>query len=115
VTEWRLVERFGEGASLAEVRLHTGRTHQIRVHLSEAGHPLLADAVYGGTRREARLRPGDPVRQAAAAVGRQALHAWRLAFDHPRGGRRVSFEAPVPPDLAAALAVLRGATGARPG
>jgi 23S rRNA pseudouridine1911/1915/1917 synthase len=115
VTEWRVVERFGEGASLAEVRLHTGRTHQIRVHLSEAGHPLVADAVYGGTRREARLRPGDPVRRAAEAVGRQALHAWRLAFDHPRGGRRVSFEAPLPPDLAAALAVLRGEAGVRPG
>jgi 23S rRNA pseudouridine1911/1915/1917 synthase len=49
------------------------------------------------------------VRQAAAAVGRQALHAWKLAFDHPRSGRRVSFEAPVPADLAAALAVLRRA------
>jgi 23S rRNA pseudouridine1911/1915/1917 synthase len=112
VTEWRVVERFGEAAALAEVRLHTGRTHQIRVHLSEAGHPLLADATYGGARREARLPPGHPVRRAAAAVGRQALHAWRLAFDHPRGGRRVSFEAPLPADLEAALAVLRG--GPRP-
>jgi 23S rRNA pseudouridine1911/1915/1917 synthase len=108
VTHWRVREAFGEAATLAEVRLHTGRTHQIRVHLAEAGHPLLADATYGGTRREARLPAAHPARRAAAAIGRQALHAWRLAFVHPRTGRRVSFEAPVPADLEAALAVLRG-------
>jgi 23S rRNA pseudouridine1911/1915/1917 synthase len=108
VTEWRVVEAFGPGATLAEVTLHTGRTHQIRVHLSEAGHPLLADATYGGTRREARLAPDDPVRRAAEAIGRQALHAARLAFDHPRTGRRVVIEAPLPADLVRALAVLRG-------
>jgi 23S rRNA pseudouridine1911/1915/1917 synthase len=109
VTAWRVRERFGDLAALAEVTLHTGRTHQIRVHLAEAGHPLLADAVYGGTRREARLRPDDPLRRAAEAVGRQALHALRLAFDHPRSGRRVAFEAPIPADLGAAIEVLRAA------
>jgi 23S rRNA pseudouridine1911/1915/1917 synthase len=109
LTEWRVREAFGPAAALADVTLHTGRTHQIRVHLSEAGHPLLADAVYGGTRREARLAPDDPVRRAAAAVGRQALHALRIAFDHPRTGRRLTLEAPVPPDLRAALDVLRAA------
>jgi 23S rRNA pseudouridine1911/1915/1917 synthase len=107
VTEWTVRERFGERAALAEVRLLTGRTHQIRVHLSESGHPLVADPVYGGTRREARLPEGDPARRAAGAIGRQALHAWKLAFDHPAGGR-VAFTAPVPPDLLRALAVLRG-------
>ncbi len=106
VTEWRTVERFGREASLAEVRLHTGRTHQIRVHLAEAGHPLLADAVYGGARREARTPAGRAAR-AAAAIGRQALHAARLAFDHPRTGRRLVFEAPLPLDFRRALAVLR--------
>ncbi len=110
VTEWRVRERFGEAATLAEVNLHTGRTHQIRVHLSEAGHPLLADASYGGRRREARLPAEHPARRAAEAVGRQALHAWRLSFDHPRTGARVSFEAPLPADLERALAVLREAT-----
>ncbi len=108
VTAWTVRERFGERATLAEVTLHTGRTHQIRVHLGEQGHPLLADAVYGGTRRESRLPEEDPVRRAAAAVGRQALHAWRLAFDHPRTGRRLAVEAPLPADFQAALAVLRG-------
>ena len=109
VTEWKVLESFGAVASLAEVTLHTGRTHQIRVHLAEAGHPLLADAVYGGTRREARLAPEDPARRAAEAVGRQALHAVRLAFDHPRTGRRLVVEAPLPEDLARARAVLRAA------
>jgi 23S rRNA pseudouridine1911/1915/1917 synthase len=106
VTSFRVLERF-EGAALVEVRLETGRTHQIRVHLAEAGHPLLADATYGGTRREARLAPDHPVRRAAEALGRQALHAARLTLDHPRTGRRMSFEAPLPADLAGALALLR--------
>lgn len=107
VTEWHVVERFGDRASMAEVRIHTGRTHQIRVHLAEAGHPVLADASYGGSRREARLPPRDPVRRAAEAIGRQALHAWRLAFRHPRTDRLRRFEAPLPEDLRAALDVLR--------
>jgi len=110
-TAWRVAERFGERATLAEVRLHTGRTHQIRVHFAESGHPLLADALYGGRRREARLPEADPVRRAAAALGRQALHAWRLGFAHPRTGKRLSFEAPLPGDLAAAIDLLRGSAG----
>ena len=106
VTTWRLREVFA-GASLVEVGLSTGRTHQIRVHLAEHGNPLLADATYGGTRREARLPASDPARLAALAIGRQALHAWRLAFEHPRSGQRVEFEAPLPADFQAALARLR--------
>jgi 23S rRNA pseudouridine1911/1915/1917 synthase len=106
VTAWRVREAFA-GASLAEVALHTGRTHQIRVHLSESGHPLLADATYGGRRREARLAEADPVRRAAEAIGRQALHAWRLGFAHPRTGKPLRFEAPVPADFERALAILR--------
>ena len=107
LTEWRAVERFGDRATLAEVRIHTGRTHQIRVHMADSGHPVLADASYGGTRREARLPPNDPVRRAAEAVGRQALHAWRLAFHHPRTKRLRRFEAPLPEDLRTALEILR--------
>ncbi len=110
LTEWRVRERFGDAATLAEVTLHTGRTHQIRVHLAENGHPLLGDATYGGARREARLAADHPARRAAEAIGRQALHAWRLAFDHPGTGMRLRFEAPVPEDLRRALEVLRRAT-----
>jgi len=109
VTGWKVKERFGERAALLEVRLETGRTHQIRVHLAEAGFPLLADAVYGGARKESRLPAADPVRVAAEAIGRQALHAWKLEFDHPRTGKRVRLEAPLPADLARSLAVLRAA------
>ena len=112
ITAWRVQERFGDRAALVEVTIQTGRTHQIRVHLSEAGHPVVADATYGGARREARLRPDDPLRQAGAAVGRQALHAWKLGFHHPRTGRLRSFEAPIPPDLAAAIELLRRGTAA---
>ena len=108
VTAWRVAERFGDLASLVEVTLHTGRTHQIRVHLAEQGHPVVADAVYGGTRREARLGEEHPLRRAAAAAGRHALHAWRLAFDHPRTRRRLALEAPVPREIQAAIDVLRG-------
>jgi 23S rRNA pseudouridine1911/1915/1917 synthase len=110
VTTWKVRERFGDRAALVEIELHTGRTHQIRVHFAEHGHPLLADATYGGAKREARLEPEDPLRRAAAAVGRQALHAWRLSFSHPRTGRIVEAEAPIPPDLGAALEVLRAAS-----
>jgi 23S rRNA pseudouridine1911/1915/1917 synthase len=110
VTAWTVRERFGDRAALVEVDLHTGRTHQIRVHFSDHGHPLLADTTYGGAKREARLPAEDAVRRAAAAVGRQALHAWRLAFSHPRTGRRLELEAPIPADFAAALEVLRAAS-----
>jgi 23S rRNA pseudouridine1911/1915/1917 synthase len=79
-------------ASLIHCQLHTGRTHQIRVHLSHMGFPLLGDALYGG-----KDLPG---------LGRQALHAFRLTFAHPQTQARLSLEAPLPPDLTAALAAL---------
>jgi 23S rRNA pseudouridine1911/1915/1917 synthase len=100
VTSWR-VQRLLHGAALLEVRLETGRTHQIRVHLSEAGYPLLGDALYGGSRK------GDArVKAVQARLGRQALHAWKLAFPHPRDGRILRCQAPVPPDLSQAVAAL---------
>lgn len=76
------------GFSALRCTLHTGRTHQIRVHLAARGHPLVADAVYGG-------RP-------ALAMTRQALHATRLAFEHPVSGQTLTFDAPPPADLASA-------------
>ena len=76
------------GYSALRCTLHTGRTHQIRVHLASRGHPLVADAVYGG--------------KPALGMTRQALHATRLAFVHPASGKEVSFEALPPPDLASA-------------
>ena len=87
------VERRLSGAALIRVRLGTGRTHQIRVQLAEAGWPVLGDAVYG--------RP-------SPLVGRQALHALRLAFPRPSDGRRVEVSAPLPADLESVLRALGG-------
>ncbi|MFL5424313.1 MAG: RluA family pseudouridine synthase [Myxococcales bacterium] len=99
---------LGRAASVAllDVELHTGRTHQIRAHLSDAGWPLLGDVLYGGIRREARLLRDDPARVAAQALGRQALHAATLAFPHPVTGVRIACEAPLPDDFALALRML---------
>jgi len=97
ITTWRVRTRL-DGAALLEVGLETGRTHQIRVHLSELGHPLLGDTLYGGTKK------GDArVKAVQARLGRQALHAWKLVFPHPRTGKPVRCEAPIPADLRAAI------------
>jgi 23S rRNA pseudouridine1911/1915/1917 synthase len=106
-TSWSVAERF-DGAALLRVRIHTGRTHQIRVHLASIGHPVAGDPVYGGTRTPSSRRAVG--RLALQALERPALHAARLAFDHPRTGARCSFEAPLPADLEAALAALRAAS-----
>lgn len=103
VTHVAVDETFAGGAAaLVTCRLETGRTHQIRVHLSErAGAPILADPVYGRT-------PSDPALAAIArALGRQALHAAVLGFEHPVTHERLRFEAPLPADLARAVDALR--------
>ena len=112
VTHWEVLETFvgktgTEVASLIECRLETGRTHQIRVHMAHAGHPLLGDEVYGqGFRTKVSLLP-DEARACLAALGRQALHAARLGFAHPVTGEELSFESELPQDLAALKAALR--------
>jgi 23S rRNA pseudouridine1911/1915/1917 synthase len=83
------VERLLDGHALLDIRLETGRTHQIRVHLAAIGLPVVGDRVYGVRDRE---------------LGRQFLHAWRLAFPHPLTCEAVEVESPLPPDLQAALA-----------
>ena len=85
-TDYRVIRPLAGGAgSLVECRLHTGRTHQIRVHFKHLGYPILGDALYGGPRPPAR----------------QMLHAWKLGFAHPRTGERREFRAPLPPDFLA--------------
>lgn len=96
VTHYTTLEAF-PAASLLEVRLETGRTHQIRVHMAAGRHPCAGDALYGA----------DPTLSAALGLGRQWLHARRLAFRHPATGERVQFTAPYPADLDHALRVLR--------
>jgi 23S rRNA pseudouridine1911/1915/1917 synthase len=105
-TSWRVEERF-DGAALLRVRIHTGRTHQIRVHLASIGHPVAGDPVYGGTRPPSSRRA--EARGALLALERPALHAARLAFTHPGTGERLAFEAPLPGDLHRVLSRLRAA------
>ncbi len=94
--------RSFKGVSLVRVAIHSGRTHQIRVHLSAIGHPVIGDSLYGGVRRR---MPGDL--RALARLDRPFLHAERLAFRHPRDERPMTFTAPLPPDLQAALDGIR--------
>jgi 23S rRNA pseudouridine1911/1915/1917 synthase len=99
-TNYRVLERL-EAATLVEAVLHTGRTHQIRVHFQFIGFPLVGDATYGNRQNQ---RLGDLTGYSAP---RQMLHASRLAFIHPRSAKRLSFEAPRPEDFLDALAALR--------
>jgi 23S rRNA pseudouridine1911/1915/1917 synthase len=103
-------EAFDSGFALVEVALETGRTHQARVHLASVGAPVLADEAYGGGGpvMAADLGGGPAGREEGGPVlARQALHAWRLALDHPLSGGRLTFEAPLPEDMSRALARLR--------
>ena len=93
ITHWRVLQRMA-CANLLELRLETGRTHQIRVHMSYCGSPLIGDRVYAGI---PDLPPS--LRRAAEGLGRQALHAFRLGFEHPADGRRLLFESPMPEDM----------------
>jgi 23S rRNA pseudouridine1911/1915/1917 synthase len=92
ITHYRVRERFA-AHTLLECDLETGRTHQIRVHLASIGHPLEGDPVYAG--------------RGPKAFGRQALHAWKLAFVHPSTSAPMAFESPLPPDMAGLLEALR--------
>ncbi len=105
-SEYRVRESF-DGATLLLVRIHTGRTHQIRVHLASIGHPVAGDATYGGTRPPSSRRAA--AREALSSLARPALHAARLAFVHPATGDRLSFEAPLPADLREVVERLRAA------
>ena len=99
VTHWTVRERF-HGKSLIECKLETGRTHQIRVHMSSIGHPVLGDTVYGGDRCRA-------AKEHAKYISGQALHAYRLELDHPRTGERMSFEAPLPENMTRLIEIFR--------
>jgi 23S rRNA pseudouridine1911/1915/1917 synthase len=109
VTNFRIEERF-RVHTLLRVRLETGRTHQIRVHLAHVGLPLVGDPVYGG--RQGRVA-GDVAQLNALlhAFARQALHAQRLTLAHPGSGRELKLEAPLPQDFEALLAALRADAG----
>ncbi len=100
VTRWQVERRFGEAATLVRATLHTGRTHQVRVHFHDAGHPLLGDALYK------KSIPDPRVRELAAELGRQALHAAVLGFTHPFTDEALMFTSEPPADFVRALSRL---------
>jgi len=106
VTHWRIEQRLGP-ATLLACRLETGRTHQIRVHLAHIGHPLLGDSVYGAGFKTKASRLSPDARTALEALGRQALHAAILGFDHPITGQTLTFESPLPEDLNNLVSILQ--------
>lgn len=114
VTRLNVRRSFAGQAALIACRLETGRTHQIRVHLAHIGHGLIGDAVYGGRRRlRADALPAGAA-EAAGGFGRQALHAARLGFVHPVTGQAMSFDSPLPADMAGLLSALAGDTASVP-
>jgi 23S rRNA pseudouridine1911/1915/1917 synthase len=103
VTSWRVFKRF-QSITLLELTLKTGRTHQIRVHCSAMGHPIVGDPIYGPRKlfknldkKTERLPAG--IIDLLKAIPRQMLHAWQLGFSHPRTDERLSFESPIPKDM----------------
>lgn len=109
ITRWKVMERL-DGFTFLEIFPQTGRTHQIRVHLSSMGHPILGDPVYGRKGRPGSIH--EPVlKECVKKMNRQALHAHRLGFNHPRTGERVQFISPIPQDMQEVLECLRTKIG----
>lgn len=107
VTHYQTIEKFKNEAALIKCRLETGRTHQIRVHMTSAGHSLIGDKVYGKSRKMAVKNAPEKAEIFINMFPRQALHAQSLGFVHPGTGERMFFEAPLPVDLQELLQALR--------
>ena len=105
VSRWTVVERFGY-VTLLDDAIETGRTHQIRVHLSSQGYPVVGDTVYGGARKKLNEIRDETPRAIVGRLKRQALHASRIGFHHPVTGRYMEFSSPLPQDIASVCADL---------
>ena len=106
VTHWTVLRAY-RGVTFVELELETGRTHQIRVHLSNMGHPVIGDPLYGNPKRAVEIA-STSVRKRIKALDRQALHAFHLAFRHPRTGKAMEFESPLPGDMQGIIDLLEG-------
>jgi 23S rRNA pseudouridine1911/1915/1917 synthase len=109
VTHYRVTEKY-EFASRLSVKLETGRTHQIRVHLAHSGHPVFGDPTYGGRRRKYGNYPGATMgraRDCLKLIDRQALHAARLEFTHPVTKLSMEFTAPLPDDMDSLISAMK--------
>lgn len=105
-TRFKVKKRFAQAASLIECRLTTGRTHQIRVHMTSIGHPLVGDPVYGSPSRSALKLLAPEQSEALVAFPRQALHAYELGFTHPSSSEKLFFNTEIPNDIKELLAIL---------
>ncbi len=111
LTRYRVLERFGRLATLVECRLATGRTHQIRVHFAEHGHPLVGDPLYGAKTRSGMKNFPDNLKGFIDQFRRQALHAHLIGFNHPILNDFFSFDSPLPADMECLIAAFRSAPG----
>lgn len=99
LTSWRVKSRFS-GVTLLEVDIHTGRTHQIRVHCQAMGHPIIGDPIYGNREAKRKLAQAAPeVAKKVSAICRQMLHAWKIEIQHPADNRIITAQAPLPADM----------------
>ena len=117
VTHYETAESFADvdgkpAASRLGLTLETGRTHQIRVHMEHVGHPLLGDPTYGSSFKASARRLSEAAQAALATLGRQALHAAELGFEHPATRRKMRLTSPLPADMAALIEALRSAPAA---
>lgn len=110
ITHYSVLEQYN-GFCLIEVTMETGRTHQIRVHLSYIGHPVLGDPEYGGRERVLKTKTSPMVRSAIQKLNRQALHASTLGFIHPISNEYLEFESPIPDDIQSVIDALRAELG----
>lgn len=106
ITRWSVVESYGP-VTLLDVKIETGRTHQIRVHLNALGHPVVGDSVYGNSKKRIKDLRDTSLRTILNDVARQALHASRIGFRHPETGRYMEFSSPLPADIAPVCEKLR--------
>jgi 23S rRNA pseudouridine1911/1915/1917 synthase len=106
ISRWQVEKDWGE-VSLLRVLIETGRTHQIRVHLSHLRHPVVGDSIYGGGKRRVQSLKSNALQEMLSRVERQLLHAWRLSFEHPITRASLSLEAALPSDFGRILDRLR--------